>query len=366
MIAETMLTDGMLPPEVYGPVRKWLDETSAQQERRVAVLTQTMSGVLDTFRDPGARRWPRRSRPSSPCAPTWPRTVASCYARRARRVRRGRRGTARCCAARSWPAGRTSPAPGTCCACSRCAAAGRPADRPAQAADSRPGPGAQGRGAARAWRRWSPRWPTGPPRTPWATGSSTSRAPPWSASSPPRRARPPRRMSRSTWPDGLHPGRPRRRRGPGSPGRPAAAALARSSPDLATRSARAVSAWQDHVMQLVQAENVTKRSVARVVSFDEESLALVLDHRHARLRGAGAAWREQPTGTERRCRSACSPRCSAPGRCGTSARGPGRTCTSGSACCSTKRCSVSARSSTPRVLPTRPRRGRAARGRGHA
>lgn len=29
-------------------------------------------------------------------------------------------------------------------------------------------------------------------------------------------------------------------------------------------------------MQLVKAENVTKRSVARVVSFDEESLALVL------------------------------------------------------------------------------------------
>jgi hypothetical protein len=54
------------------------------------------------------------------------------------------------------------------------------------------------------------------------------------------------------------------------------AALARSSPDLATRSARVISAWQDHVMQLVRDENVTKRSVARVVSFDEESLALVL------------------------------------------------------------------------------------------
>jgi hypothetical protein len=30
------------------------------------------------------------------------------------------------------------------------------------------------------------------------------------------------------------------------------------------------------VLELVQAENVTKRSIARVVSFDEESLALVL------------------------------------------------------------------------------------------
>ena len=125
MIAETVLTDGMLPPEVYGPVREWLDETSVQQERRVAVLTQTMSGVLDTFRTrvPAlaesvqtqvslqaelraeadssltGRRWPSSTRPP---------------------------GTGRCCAARSWPAGRTSPAPGTCCGCCRCAAAARP------------------------------------------------------------------------------------------------------------------------------------------------------------------------------------------------------------------------------------------------
>lgn len=35
-------------------------------------------------------------------------------------------------------------------------------------------------------------------------------------------------------------------------------------------------AWQDHVLHLVQAENVTRRSIARVVSFDDESLALVL------------------------------------------------------------------------------------------
>ena len=55
-----------------------------------------------------------------------------------------------------------------------------------------------------------------------------------------------------------------------------AAALGRSAPDLAMRTAQAISAWQDHVMHLVQAENVTKRSIARVVSFDEESLALVL------------------------------------------------------------------------------------------
>jgi hypothetical protein len=59
-------------------------------------------------------------------------------------------------------------------------------------------------------------------------------------------------------------------------GPPTVAALSQASADLTTRSARAISAWQDHVMNLVRAENVTKRSVARVVSFDDESLALVL------------------------------------------------------------------------------------------
>jgi hypothetical protein len=75
--------------------------------------------------------------------------------------------------------------------------------------------------------------------------------------------------------------------GPGAAGRKASAgqggssgkgadALGRSSPDLARRTSQAVSAWQDHVMRLVKAENVTKRSIARVVSFDQEPLALVL------------------------------------------------------------------------------------------
>jgi hypothetical protein len=53
-------------------------------------------------------------------------------------------------------------------------------------------------------------------------------------------------------------------------------ALGRSAPDLRRRAAQAISTWQDHVMHLVQAENVTKRSIARVVTFDEESLALVV------------------------------------------------------------------------------------------
>ena len=59
-------------------------------------------------------------------------------------------------------------------------------------------------------------------------------------------------------------------------GRQDSAALARATAGLTPLAGRAVAAWQEHVLQLVKAENVTKRSIARVVSFDEESLALVL------------------------------------------------------------------------------------------
>ena len=53
-------------------------------------------------------------------------------------------------------------------------------------------------------------------------------------------------------------------------------ALGRSSPDLGTRSGDAVSGWQDHVLHLVQTKNVTKRSIARIISFDNDSLSTVL------------------------------------------------------------------------------------------
>src|SRR6516225_3477241 len=50
VIPETVLIDGKLPPGICAPVREWLAETAEQPDRRVAVLTRTMSGVLDTFR----------------------------------------------------------------------------------------------------------------------------------------------------------------------------------------------------------------------------------------------------------------------------------------------------------------------------
>jgi energy-coupling factor transporter ATP-binding protein EcfA2 len=50
VIQETPLVDGMLPPDAYKPVRDWLASTADGADRRVAVLSQTMSGVLDTFK----------------------------------------------------------------------------------------------------------------------------------------------------------------------------------------------------------------------------------------------------------------------------------------------------------------------------
>ncbi len=50
VIQETPLIDGMLPRDAYQPVRDWLADTAARADRRVAVLSQTMSGVLDTFK----------------------------------------------------------------------------------------------------------------------------------------------------------------------------------------------------------------------------------------------------------------------------------------------------------------------------
>src|ERR1035437_11170954 len=50
VINETVITEGRLPPEASAPLRAWLEDTASRGDRRVAVLPQTMSGVLDTFR----------------------------------------------------------------------------------------------------------------------------------------------------------------------------------------------------------------------------------------------------------------------------------------------------------------------------
>lgn len=52
--------------------------------------------------------------------------------------------------------------------------------------------------------------------------------------------------------------------------------LGRASVELSRRTTRAVSSWQDHITELIRTEGVTKRSVAKFVSYDEEALSLVM------------------------------------------------------------------------------------------
>jgi energy-coupling factor transporter ATP-binding protein EcfA2 len=270
VIDETVLADGMLPPEIYGPVREWLDQTSAQQERRVAVLTQTMSGVLDTFRT------------RVPALAEHVETQLSL------------RSELRAMAESSYAAGLAE-------------------------FDEAAGNGSLLRGEILA--RWQDFTGTGdllrmlqvrrngkpvgrqrkrqiPARAKALNAALRGGLETLVASVADRAAEETVakwqqqdagsvlvRRSVADKPGGL-PFElmadldfiPSGAAGTGyeGSGQHGAVALARSSADLAARATRAISAWQDHVMQLVKAENVTKRSVARVVSFDEESLALVL------------------------------------------------------------------------------------------
>ncbi|MEU8385558.1 GTPase [Streptosporangium sp. NPDC048865] len=52
--------------------------------------------------------------------------------------------------------------------------------------------------------------------------------------------------------------------------------LGRASDELLRRAGRTIAAWQEHIIELIRTEGVTKRSVARVISFDVESLSLIL------------------------------------------------------------------------------------------
>jgi hypothetical protein len=274
MIAETVLTDGMLPREVYGPVRRWLDDTSARQERRVAVLTQTMSGVLDTFRarvpdlatqvdnqlalrselrsqvsgsfEAGLAEFDEATRNGSllrgEILARWQDFTGTGDLLRMLEVRRGGRPASRS-RKRRVPA--RAEALKVAVRDGLETLAGALADRAAEDTVTK---WQQHEAGAALIREVAA-----------ADAASQAGLAPFEILA------------------GLDDFIPSGQAGQAQPdpSPTGAAALARSSPDLATRLAKAISAWQDHVMDLVRAENVTKRSVARVVSFDEESLALV-------------------------------------------------------------------------------------------
>jgi energy-coupling factor transporter ATP-binding protein EcfA2 len=335
VIPETIIVDEMLPPAIYGPIREWLQDTALREDRRVAVLTQTMSGVLDTFRtrvpelashlatqltlrvqlrqaievsysaalaevDLATRngsllrgetlaRWqdfagtgdllrtlqsrrrgggghPRRRRISAR-AQALKAAIASGL--QALIVSIGDRAADEAVA--RWhgiPAGaalleQAPDAERVRAMKRRSAASGRAPfdDDDSPLADSAVPPPARPS-------IWDPVTPAG-------TGASQAAAAEAAQAGPTDAvATAPEDKPASPGPDGPPPGEPPAAGEP--PELSGAMLLSRSSPDLPRRAAQAISSWQDHVMHLVQAENVTKRSIARVVSFDDESLALVM------------------------------------------------------------------------------------------
>ncbi len=274
MIAETVLTDGMLPPEIYGPVREWLDETSVQQERRVAVLTQTMSGVLDTFRTRVPALAESVQTQVSLQAELRAEAESSYRAALAEFDEATRNGSL----LRGEILARWQDFTGTgdllrmlqIRRSGKAASRQRKRQMPARAKSLKSALRAGLEALAvsiadRAAEDTVAQWQQLDAGAALVSGQDTGGAPgePGGVS-----------FEVLAELDFIPAGREGAE--PQITGPAGSAALTRSSPDLATRAARAVSAWQDHVMQLVKAENVTKRSVARVVSFDEESLALVL------------------------------------------------------------------------------------------
>jgi energy-coupling factor transporter ATP-binding protein EcfA2 len=272
LITETIVTDAMLPAETARPVRDWLETTAAADDRRVAVLTQTMSGMLDTFRTRipalaahaqaqfalrGELRAAARGAYDNQLAgldratsdgsllqgevlTRWQDFAGTGDLMRTLQVRRGRA-----------PGGKAKrkrlPARASAL---RVALRGSLESLIEATAD---------RAAEDAVGRWQgiPAGAALLTELAEAAGAGRSAASDY--------------LALALADLGMAEDAANERRPPAD-----AAALARSTPDLPAAAKRAVRSWQERVQQLVQAENITKRSVSRVVSFDHESLALVL------------------------------------------------------------------------------------------
>jgi hypothetical protein len=307
VIPETIITDGMLPPALYGPIRDWLQDAAVHEDRRVAVLTQTMTGVLDTFRTKVpelashlATQLTLRVQLREAIEESY--TAALGQVNEATRNGSLLRGETLA----RWQdfAGTGDLLRNLQSRSRRGGPAGRPRKRRisarAQALKAAVGSGLESlivsigdRAAEAAVARWSDH-PAGVAlmeQMPELVRLRARRqrpvvrdgvAPFDDAESPFADSAAQREWEKAGWASvGTENGD-----GAAGPAGDDAAedesrvsgvmALGRSSPELARRAAQAISSWQDHVMHLVQAENVTKRSVARVVSFDDESLALVV------------------------------------------------------------------------------------------
>jgi len=272
LIPETDVQDAMLPAAVAAPVRVWLQDTARRDDRRVAVLTQTMAGVLDTFRDrvPAladrvsdqvAMRAHLRQLVEDAYAVSlaefdqatangsllhgevlarWQDFAGTGDLLRSLQVRRGR-------ASGKQKKQNTSPR----AAALKSALQASLESLVAAAAD---------RAAEQAVASWR-QHPAGQALLAKLAGATEQ------AARDRAEARSEADFVAAALADlGVATA--------GTDGEPDG--LPHATSGLGALAVRAISNWQQNVLHIVQAENVTKRSVARVVSFDEESLALVL------------------------------------------------------------------------------------------
>jgi energy-coupling factor transporter ATP-binding protein EcfA2 len=279
VIPETTVTDGRLPEHIAMPVRQWLADTARRRERRVAILTQTMSGVLDTF----ATRVPAlaahaeaqlalRAELRTAAEAAYAAGLAELdEATRSGALLRGEvlarwqdfAGTGDLLRTLQTPKGRRpgqrskrhAAAPGRSVALKAALQSSLEAlvisvaDRAAEDAMERWQASPAGAGLLDLARAAE--------RTPEGSAEAYSALRQWEAE--------------LEWalPSG---------RADVAAHLPEAGvdALTRSSPELAHQVAKVVADWQDHLLHLVQTERVTRRSIARIASFDPTSLALVL------------------------------------------------------------------------------------------
>lgn len=273
VVPETVVADAQLPAEVSAPLRSWLEDTSLHDDRRIAILTQTMSGVLDSFeqRVPALAQQAEtqlalgaelRSAADAAYAAAlaehdeavrngsllrgevlarWQDFVGTGDLVHALEPRKPRRGRAR--AKRNAAISARAQALKAALRQSLEALTISAADRAAEDAVERWQASPAGAGLlAQAAKTGTG---TDPDADQWAS------QPPWAVQG-----------ARSALAASLPPG--------------GVEALARSSADLPRRAALAIAAWQDYLLHLAQTENVTKRSIAKVGAFDPESLTLVL------------------------------------------------------------------------------------------
>jgi energy-coupling factor transporter ATP-binding protein EcfA2 len=300
LIAETFVTDSMLPTEIARPVREWLEETASGDDRRVAVLTQTMSGMLDTFRtripalaaqaetqlplrrelaqavrsayDAGLAEIDQAARDGSlmqgEVLARWQDFAGTGDLMRTLQVRRGRSAASKAKKKRlPARAGALRAALRTSLESLITATSAKAAEHAVSRLQEHPAGEAllsELAAAAEAGRSAASDYLAVALADLGLTDKASAREP-----APPADAE----------------------------------ALARPSHELPAQARQLVRGWQDRVLELVQAENVTKRSIARVVSFDHEPLALVLmisvlGTRTPARAGAGAAGPDAGAGSE--------------------------------------------------------------------